>query len=95
MNIPPVLTGASIPDGTLIMCGNYIAVINGPKGHLVGGAMYPVKNKDEEDALRHYETEKYEVVQCLVIPTGGELIEGLMFRYCGCAKGLKNLGIPS
>jgi hypothetical protein len=76
------------------MCGNYKALIDSPKGHLIGRKMYTVKNRDEEDALRHYKTEKYEVVRCLIIPTGGEPMEGSTFRYCGDTKRLKDLKTP-
>jgi hypothetical protein len=71
LNEPPMLTGAFIPEETLKMCSTYKTQVDGLKESLVGETMYMVKFRDEEDVLRHYETEKYELVQCLSMLTGG------------------------
>lgn len=38
-------------------------------------------SKEQEDALRAYETEKYEVVRCRIEMEGGEVVMGCTFRF--------------
>lgn len=64
--------------------GKYNALIDAPKARsIVQGQAFLVQNCEEEDCLRLYETDRYEVVRC-DIDMGGERVErGLTFRFIG------------
>lgn len=48
----------------------------------VGGWAYQIKNQDEEDLIRVYETGVYEVVRCTIELVNGSdaKVQGLTFR---------------
>ncbi len=85
---PPVFYPASVTGGHLTKtpCGRYNALVHGRSGESVQGSAYLVKSRTEEDALRDYETEMYEVVRCLIsFEEKGQMktVHGLTFLYCG------------
>ncbi len=65
---PPELHVAQIRGGCLTMWGGkYKALVHSPDGKdgpPVQGWAFLVKSQEEEDALRHYETERYTVTRC-------------------------------
>ncbi|KAF4886697.1 hypothetical protein CGCF415_v015087 [Colletotrichum fructicola] len=78
---------ASIKGGVLKTCGGkYKALVDAPDGKEppVKGKAFLVKDKEVEDTLRAYETDKYEVTRCLIEMTDSiEEVRGLMFRFVG------------
>ncbi|KAJ3493963.1 hypothetical protein NLG97_g4389 [Lecanicillium saksenae] len=61
--------------------GKYKGLVDGDQGAKVSGAMYWVSCHQEEEALRIYETGKYEVVRCTMrLQSNLELCNGLTFR---------------
>ncbi|KAM7197063.1 hypothetical protein V8F20_006816 [Naviculisporaceae sp. PSN 640] len=55
---------------------------------VIEGKTYLVQNREEEDNLRVYETDLYEVVRCAIeLEMNGEvkLVKGLTFRFTGIA----------
>lgn len=80
----PVLARASIKGGKIkIWGGKYRALVDGGECDLVEGAMYFVKDKEEEDALHNYEGARYEVVRCEISTENGETKQGSTFPWCG------------
>lgn len=58
---------------------------------MVTGAAYLVKSEEEEEKLARYETNTYEVVDCLIFFKDGEQpdeTEGKVFVYAGDAQAL-------
>lgn len=79
---PPVLRPASIVGYSIKLWGPYPALINGPPGNVVNGAMYEVLQESHERRLAFYETRSYEAASCLITPgTGGEQITGKTFVW--------------
>lgn len=79
----PVLFLAFLRGGILkTWAGKYRALIDGTESSVVAGHAFEVQSKDQEDALRAYETSKYEVVRC-VIEIGRRRIPGCTFRFVG------------
>ncbi|KIW13922.1 hypothetical protein PV08_06703 [Exophiala spinifera] len=66
--------------------GRYKALVDAP-GEIVSGSAFLVQSRPEEDALRFYETDKYEVVRCK-ITTQSEVLDGLTFRFDGTERDL-------
>ena len=63
--------------------GRYKALVEeGPQSARVSGSAFLVQNSAEEDALRFYETDKYEVVRCSIVTEKG-MLKGLTFRFNG------------
>lgn len=62
--------------------GKYRALVDGPESARVQGSAFQVMTKGQEDALRPYETDKYEVVRCLM-EFDGKVVEGCTFRCVG------------
>ncbi|KAI1113050.1 hypothetical protein F5Y14DRAFT_452457 [Nemania sp. NC0429] len=82
LGVDPEYKVASIEGGTLQMWGGkYKALVDCPRG-LVHGHAFQVQDKDQEEALRCYETDKYEVVRC-ELSIGDERVRGLTFRFAG------------
>ncbi|PTB62992.1 hypothetical protein BBK36DRAFT_1087323, partial [Trichoderma citrinoviride] len=74
---------ARIRRGRLSMLGDkYLALVDADEDSVFDGWAYQVKNQNEEDSLRVYETAKYEVVRCTmeVMEGQGGIIKGLTFR---------------
>lgn len=76
----PVLLRAAVRGGAVrTWGGKYKALVDGAER--IGGWAYEVVSKEQEDALRAYETEKYEVVRCRIEVEGGEEVMGCTFRF--------------
>ena len=85
---PPVFYAANVTGGRLTKTpgGRYNALVHGRSDETVQGSAYMVKSRTEEDTLRDYETEMYEVVRCLInFEKKGQMktVPGLTFLYCG------------
>lgn len=82
LGVKPEYKAASVRGGTLhTWGGKYKALVDCP-GRLVHGHAFLVQDQDQEEALRCYETDKYEVVRC-EISMGDEDVRGLTFRFAG------------
>ncbi|KAF9634051.1 AIG2-like protein [Lasiodiplodia theobromae] len=76
----PVLRRAAVRGGAVrTWGGKYKALVDGAER--IDGWAYEVVSKEQEDALRAYETEKYEVVRCGIEMEGGEEVMGCTFRF--------------
>ncbi|KAB2573133.1 Aig2-like protein [Lasiodiplodia theobromae] len=76
----PVLQRAAVRGGAVrTWGGKYKALVDGTER--IDGWTYEVVSKEQEDALRAYETEKYEVVRCGIEMEGGEEVMGCTFRF--------------
>lgn len=71
--------------------GKYKALVDGQLEDVVVGRSVLVRNAEEEDGLRFFETEAYEIVRCRIELTGDdhrdgdrgrEEVIGLCFRFC-------------
>lgn len=83
----PILWPASIRGGILkTWAGKYRALVDGIETSIVNGHAFEVQARDHEDALRAYETSKYEVVRCM-IEIGDHQISGCTFRFVGEVDG--------
>lgn len=78
---------ASIKCGVLkTWGGKYKALVDARDGKAppVKGKAFLVKDKEVEETLRTYETDKYEVTRCLIEMTDSiEEVRGLTFRFAG------------
>ncbi|KAL2018406.1 hypothetical protein VTK56DRAFT_884 [Thermocarpiscus australiensis] len=77
---------AKITGGVLTTWGGkYNALMDSPAGDgarpVVEGSAFLVRRADQEDALRCYETDKYEVVRCVIEMADGTAVRGLTFRF--------------
>ncbi|KAI0114544.1 hypothetical protein GGR51DRAFT_450234 [Nemania sp. FL0031] len=73
---------ASVQGGVIkIWGGRYKALVDSP-GSVVNGHAFLIQSQDQEEALRCYETDKYEVVRC-ELNLGSEKVRGLTFRFIG------------
>jgi len=52
------------------------------------GSAFLVRSREQEDALRFYETDKYEVVRCCIFTTGHGVFMGLTFPFDGVPEDL-------
>ncbi|KAK3353324.1 hypothetical protein B0T25DRAFT_544246 [Lasiosphaeria hispida] len=85
---PPIkYRPAKIVGGTLTTWGGkYRALVDATtEDSTVEGSAFLVLTKDQEDALRCYETDKYEVVRCKMemLDSDGTTVRGLTFRFKG------------
>ncbi|KAM7197908.1 hypothetical protein V8F20_006356 [Naviculisporaceae sp. PSN 640] len=80
--VDPIYRPASVTGGRLVEWGGkYKALIDWP-GSAVEGAAFLVESEEIEDALRCYETDKYEVVRCDIgMKDDKSLVKGLTFRF--------------
>ncbi|KAL8731339.1 MAG: hypothetical protein Q9181_004336 [Wetmoreana brouardii] len=77
----PVMITAHVLGGLIKMWGeNYKALVDGAETDIVHGSAYEVTSEEQEEALRRYETEHYEVVRC-IITMPNQTIQGLTFRF--------------
>ncbi|KAF3800388.1 hypothetical protein GCG54_00002421 [Colletotrichum gloeosporioides] len=87
LGVEPDYREASIKGGVLKMWGGkYKALVDTPDGKAppVKGKAFLVKDKEMEDTLRTYETDKYEVTRCLIeMADSVEEVRGLTFRFAG------------
>lgn len=76
------LEAATLLDGRVqTWAGKYWALVDCAGGKVEGFA-YPVVSEDQEDALRVYEGDSYEVVRARIVCRGEEM-EARTFRFCG------------
>ncbi|KAI1126454.1 hypothetical protein F5Y10DRAFT_267117 [Nemania abortiva] len=80
LGVEPSYKDASVQGGVLKMWGGrYKALVDSPGGVAHGHALL-VQNQDQEEALRCYETGKYEVVRC-ELDLESQKVRGLTFRF--------------
>ena len=80
---PPIMTPARIYGGIIKSWGGkYKALVDGTDDDIVHGSAYQVQDRESEESLLLYETEKYEVVRC-VIKSADRDFSGLTFRFIG------------
>ena len=78
---------ASVTGGRLrTWAGKHKALVDAP-GEVVFGTAFLAKSREQEDALRFYETDMYEVVRCQ-ITIQSEMLDGLTFRFDGLEREL-------
>ncbi|KAL6718302.1 hypothetical protein ACLMJK_004390 [Lecanora helva] len=77
------LKSASIGHGVLkTWGGRYNALVDGGPESTVEGVVYEVVSAEHEEALRAYETMKYEVVRCKIrLHSEEREVSGLTFRF--------------
>ncbi|EXJ94209.1 hypothetical protein A1O1_02602 [Capronia coronata CBS 617.96] len=80
--VPAHVTGGRIRT----WAGKYKALVEAP-GVFVFGSAFLVESRAYEDALRFYETDKYEVVRCQITTQNG-VMDGLTFRFDGTERDL-------
>jgi hypothetical protein len=79
---PPVIKAAEIRGGSIkVWGGKYKALVDGLPSSTVHGHAFEVDSREQEEALRIYETEKYEVVRCRINIQGEGMVRGLTFRF--------------
>jgi hypothetical protein len=81
----PQLRPATLRDGRLrIWADKYAALVDEPGGE-VQGCVYPICSLAEEEALRSYEGDSYEVVRgaCMLWDWEMGEVEVRTFRFCG------------
>lgn len=73
--------------------GKYKAVIHGEEDYVVDGGAFLVEDAEQEDSLRFFETDMYEVVRCQIEMLDGQqdVVPGLVFRFCGPEDQLEDL----
>lgn len=88
---PAVVSGAVMSSW-----GNkYRGLIDGDQSAQVHGKAYMVKSREEEEALRIYETNNYEVVRCnMVLQLDRKAYVGLTFRLTQSASPPAGFPIP-
>ncbi|KAF5718853.1 oxidoreductase domain-containing protein [Fusarium mundagurra] len=73
---------ATIRGGTLKTWGRYNALVDDPSHtNLILGKALLVESREQEERLRAYETNVYEVVRCRIDMGSGESVNGLTFRF--------------
>ena len=81
------LQPAVLMDGRVrTWAGKYRALVDQP-GAVVAGVAYACMSADQEDALRVYEGDAYEVVAARMMVDGKE-VKGRTFRFAGCEEEL-------
>jgi hypothetical protein len=87
LSVAPQLIEATVKGGQMkTWGGKYKALVNETdSGAEVSGSAYQVMSKEHEEALRLYETDKYEVVRCDIwlgnLDGTTEAVKGLTFRF--------------
>lgn len=70
--------------------GKYKAIVDAPDSicSRVHGSAYQVLTREQEEVLQFYETDKYEVVRCVITKMGTkeEVVKGLTFRFVNNAR---------
>jgi hypothetical protein len=82
----PSYTPASIQGGKIKSWrGQFKALVEADDAERYeSGSAYLVRSREEEEILQFYETEKYEVVRCIINMEGGSRnVNGLVFRFAG------------
>ncbi|XRM42976.1 hypothetical protein ABZX51_006187 [Aspergillus tubingensis] len=64
--------------------GKYKALVDGDASARAEGWAHEVGSEEDEEMLRYYETDFYEVVRCdICMMDVGEVVKGLVFRFVG------------
>lgn len=79
----PAMRDAVVCGGEVRMWGEKKAMVDAARGDMVRGKMFVVQSKEEEDKLRDYQGEGYEVCRCKIELGGGEQYCALTFRFVG------------
>jgi hypothetical protein len=80
----PVFRQASITGGVIKSGGGKDrALVDDPAATCIDGWAFLVRSREDEDALRLYETETYEVVRCSITMQDKPdvIVNGLVFRF--------------
>ncbi|KAL2673784.1 hypothetical protein Neosp_012228 [[Neocosmospora] mangrovei] len=78
----PVYYDAKIHGGVLGSWGNYKALVDDPsQRNAVQGKAFEVTCEEDEEVLRLYETDAYEIVRCSIELDDGQVLDGLTFRW--------------
>ena len=87
--VPQLFVPAYVKGGRVrTWAGKYKALVDSYDSESrVHGMAFLVLDREQEDALRFYETDKYEVVRCQIF-IGTGVAFGLTFRFCGAVKEL-------
>ncbi|KAF4994319.1 hypothetical protein FDECE_13151 [Fusarium decemcellulare] len=86
LNVQPIYVNASIVGGVMKSWGKYNALVDDlDAANILHGKAFLVENKDQENTLRVYETDAYEVVRCCIEMEADESVNGLTFRFIGDA----------
>ncbi|KAG9506435.1 hypothetical protein J7337_003418 [Fusarium musae] len=73
---------ATVRGGTLTTWGRYYALVDDPSHtNLVLGKALLVETREQEERLRAYETNAYEVVRCSIEMGSDMRVDGLTFRF--------------
>ncbi|KAI1282207.1 hypothetical protein F5Y07DRAFT_410800 [Xylaria sp. FL0933] len=80
LGVEPLYKDATVSGGTLKTWGGKYQAMTDCPGAVVYGSTFLVRDQTQEDILRCYETEKYEVVRC-EINTSDKKVKGLTFRF--------------
>lgn len=82
---PPCFVPGHVKGGQLrTWRGKYKALLDGAEANKVFGSAFLVQSREQEDALRFYETDQYEVVRCRIITERDlRVLNGLTFRFGG------------
>ncbi|RSL44896.1 hypothetical protein CEP53_011000 [Fusarium sp. AF-6] len=84
LGIEPVYRDAKIRGGVLGSWGDYKALVDDPSlRNVMYCKAFLVTSEEDEEALRLYETEAYEIVRCRIEMDDGEVVAGLTFRWAG------------
>jgi hypothetical protein len=80
---PPIYRPARITGGALLVWGGkYLALVDATERSTVEGYAFLVLSSEQEDALRCYETDQYEVVRCEIRMLDNDTaVKGLTFRF--------------
>lgn len=82
----PTLQRATVIGYSCRLWGQYPALVNGPEGGVVEGAMYDVQTEKHAARLAEYETKAYMAVPCQINLVGRDepaKVFGTTFRYVG------------
>lgn len=82
---PPIYRPARISRAKMRSWRNkYKAVTDGDEHDIAEGGAFLVEDAEQEDSLRFFETDMYEVVRCRIeMVDEDEIVPGLVFRFCG------------
>ena len=76
------LVPANVRGGVIkSWAGRYRALVDGTEADIVHGRAFEVRSAEQEEALRHYETSRYEVVRCAIAFERGETVMGCTFCF--------------
>ncbi|RMD40106.1 hypothetical protein DV735_g5027, partial [Chaetothyriales sp. CBS 134920] len=88
LTIEPCLVPAVVEGGCVrTWAGKYKALVDAPRDCCVDGRAFLVESREQEDALRFYETDRYEVVRCRIVASN-HVFSGLTFRFNGSQRDL-------